>query len=567
MDKNKSLAILKAVAALFMLLVPAFADVFSEKAGIWTVFLITALLFAMRLKNTGKLYYTAVNIGGGLLLLYALLFSLRANNYEGNLIYVFALFGACMFCSLANEYFSESGNENISRRMMYLLVSGGALCALRNVLHWVFVTIPVAGKEAFSKGAGQNDLLAVFMVLTAICALKLFRGNTVRKKRILFLSAVAALFVFVMAKSLIGWLIAAFFALVFAAKKYCKKAFAPIGFALFIAFSAIVFFSFASFPWGRELCDIFSFGAKNLLGYGGGVMSARTLFETGSYKESTVGLSGVLFAQSGIAGLLLCIFIFARSVMICARKKTAESFICLFVTFLIMLLPVSSYATVLLWLAFLTFTEKEAGDAFSKNLNAKFLGKAVYALIIICTVSALLCVQAFMKQGAKESFKKGDYALSYSLCRACAAINVTDSESCRFAAMSIRLGGDIREKKEEAEELILRAIKRDCDNVENIVEKARMHSALGEYEMCAEEYKKASKKTLRNDKYNLEVVKTLYKTVKKYPKGSSETKRAYEEILLIAKETENLDYRKRINDIADKAFTYTKEALKSENID
>ena len=67
-----------------------------------------------------------------------------------------------------------------------------------------------------------------------------------------------------------------------------------------------------------------------------------------------------------------------------------------------------------------------------------------------------------------------------------------------------------------------------------------------------------------NEKYNLALSKTLYKIVQKNPKGSSETKRAYEEILTIAQETQNLDYRKEINDIADKALVFTKGELTDE---
>ena len=49
--------------------------------------------------------------------------------------------------------------------------------------------------------------------------------------------------------------------------------------------------------------------------------------------------------------------------------------------------------------------------------------------------------------------------------------------------------------------------------------------------------------------------------MKNYPKGSSEAKRAYEEIVQTAQATEDLDYRKEINDIADKALGYTKGEL------
>ena len=123
-----------------------------------------------------------------------------------------------------------------------------------------------------------------------------------------------------------------------------------------------------------------------------------------------------------------------------------------------------------------------------------------------------------------------------------------------MAAKSLRKGADIKAMRDEAIALIDKAIKRDESNLENIVEKARIYSACEEYDLCAQQYRIASHSAKVNEKYNLALSKTLYKIVKKNPKGSSETKRAYEEILAIAQETQNLDYRKEINDIADKAL-------------
>jgi hypothetical protein len=77
-------------------------------------------------------------------------------------------------------------------------------------------------------------------------------------------------------------------------------------------------------------------------------------------------------------------------------------------------------------------------------------------------------------------------------------------------------------------------------------------------------YRDALQKAFVKDKYNLELAKMLYKVIEKYPKGSSETKRAYEELLSIASSTEDLNLRKEVNDIADKALGYTKGELGSE---
>ena len=104
--------------------------------------------------------------------------------------------------------------------------------------------------------------------------------------------------------------------------------------------------------------------------------------------------------------------------------------------------------------------------------------------------------------------------------------------------------------------IIDKAIKRDSDNLQNIREKALVYDGCGEFELSAQQYRVASQMAFQKDEYNLLLVKELYKIIKKHPKGSSETKRAYEEIVAIAQATDNLDYKKEINDIADKALKF-----------
>ena len=133
-----------------------------------------------------------------------------------------------------------------------------------------------------------------------------------------------------------------------------------------------------------------------------------------------------------------------------------------------------------------------------------------------------------------------------------------------MAAASLRNQGNTTENIEQAIKLIDKAIKRDKYNLSFMEEKARIYDTYGEYDLSAQQYREASQDAFVKDKYHLSLAKELFKVVKKYPKGSSETKRAYEELLTIAQSTENLDLRKEINDIADKALIYTKGELSSE---
>lgn len=566
-DKNKSLAILQATGAIFMLLAPLIADLFCRRAGVYVAFLTVLIVFLLRMKRTERFYFSLTTIGIAVFSVYLIISSIWATNKEGHLLYIIEMMGIALFFSLAIDYLREGNRENLARRMMYLIFSGGTLCALRNIIYWLFYIIPIAGKASFSQGLKSSDFLSVCMILCIFCALTLFKKNTSLKKRVIILSLLLMGFVFIMAKSLIGWLFLLLTIIMLVSKKYYEKLFMPIGVASIFVFAGVIAIVASLFEWGRAFSELFSFALSHPFGCGGGIMTSQALFAAIPYKDNAAGLLATIFAQSGFIGLIFCLVLVIRSIMLFIRLKTWESFFLSLLTVMMMALPSFSYVSILFWSALFAYNEEMAGLSFGKLPKSKTIGKIVYTLLIICVISSLLCAEAFIRLCADKKMENEDYLSAYSLYRASAAMNITDSESCRLAAKALRKSSDINLQRDEAIALIDKAIKRDFNNMENIVEKAKIYNACGEYDLGAQQYRYAAGKALSKDRYNLELVKTLYKIVKKHPKGSSETKRAYEEILLLAKETENLDYRKSINDIADKAHTFTKEELKSETID
>ena len=565
-DKNKSLALLQAVMALFLVLAPSALQMFPAHLGVYTLFIIFTLIFLLRIKKTQRVYFSPVNLILLPFLGYVIISSLWAGNKEGHLVYSFIIMAVIVFLGLSLDYFKESNTENIERRMMYLLLSSGTLCALVNIGYWFLYILPVGGEGCFSYGMGTNDFLAVFMLFCMLCALALIKSNSRLRRKLIISSFIIMLFVFLMSKSLMGFITAILICVIAVSKKQSEKMFLPISLISVAVLAGISIAVSTVMPWGELSGDLFEFFLKNPMGNGGGVVSAQSLYSTKAYgKDITAPISMLIFAQSGILGVLCCGAIYLRSLIHFLKLRNDSSLICLLVLTLMMILPFgNSYAVLFLWIGLFAYNEQTLSMRLVKSIKSSFLEKAVYVLAVITTVCALLFMQCFMRVCADKEFAKEDYMSAYSIYRAAAAINISDSESCRMAAKCLRKSQDIKLHRDEAIALIDKAIKRDKINLQNIVEKARIYDACEEYDLCAQQYRIASHSAKVNEKYNLFLAKTLYKIVQKNPKGSSETKRAYEEIVTIAQETQNLDYRKEINDIADKALGFTKGELASE---
>lgn len=565
-DKNKSLALLQAVMAFFLVLAPSVLEMLPIHSAIYALFIVFTLIFTVRIKKTQKVYFSPVHLVLLPFLVYVIISSLWAKNNEGHLIYTFIIMTVIVFLCTAIDYFKESSLDNINRRMMYLMLSSGTLCALINIGYWFLYILPVGGKNAFSFGMGTNDFLAVFMLLSMTCGLALMKSNSQPRRRFIIISFIIMLFVFVMTKSLIGFIAAILLCAITVSSKQSEKMFLPISLISVAVLAGISIAVSTVMPWGEFTGDLFDLFLSHPLGNGGGVVSAQTIYASKAYGNGiSAPISMLIFAQSGVLGAVCTVAIYLRTLIHFLKLRNKSSLISLLVMTLIMILPFgNSYAVLFLWLGLFAYNEQALSMCMVRNIKNSSLEKTVYTLAVITTVCTLLFVQCFMRVCADKKFDNKDYMSAYSIYRAAAAINISDSESCRMAAKSLRKGADIKAMRDEAIALIDKAIKRDESNLENIVEKARIYSACEEYDLCAQQYRIASHSAKVNEKYNLALSKTLYKIVKKNPKGSSETKRAYEEILAIAQETQNLDYRKEINDIADKALVFTKGELTGE---
>ena len=562
-DKNKSLTVLQAAMALFIVLAPSLVGILGALAGAYAVSLFSLSLLLIRLKDTEKIYVSRHHFVMLTLLFYSLVSSIWVSNREGHLIYLFVIGAVTAFFSLAIDYFSESSKDTIGRRMLYMLSAGGVICALLNIIYWITCIVPVAGKESFSKGMGSADILAVFLFLCICASLLLLKGNSAMRRHILVFGAALMLFSFVMCQSFPAWAFAFSILVIYVISKKKQKLFTLTGVLGLSVFTLILIIAMRLSLNGAMFADAFSYALVHPFGIGGGFESSRAFFETQAYTENTLTcLLLKLFAGSGIMGLLVTVAIAAFSINHFIKLKSWESLIEMFLTVMMLLLPFNgSFTALLLWVGLMAYNENAAGKCNKRFIKKDYLSKTSYLLLVVCVISVMLISQSFIRSSADLKREKGDYSGAYELYRAAAAINITDAQSCHNAAKMLRLGKELDKKSDEAAALIDKAIKRDKKNLAHLEEKAQIYYACQEYEKSADIFKLVAKGAVINGRYNLSAVRALYGAMKNYPKGSSEAKRAYEEIVKIAQATEDLDYRKEINDIADKALGYTKGEL------
>ena len=565
-NKKRSLNLLQLVAALFILFAAPLVGEIKVSTGIYLLFTVFFVILCARINSTQRIVVSVNHILYLLLGGYAILSTLWAGNKEGHLLYLFSILLLIAFHTLAGDYFCESNTENIKRRFMYMISISGLICAILNFFYWIVKIVPVAGTTPLYRGMGTNDFLAIFLYFSILTTVLLLKGNSKSRKIMLIVSAFIIIFAFIMAKSAVAWTLATVFTIANLTKKKSEKTFmvVSISAAAFFFFCVTVMVSFSGYP--TAFPDVLRVAAKHPFGLGGGFWSARETFSVASYPSVPhVGLLAYLFASGGVLGVLACAFLMLRTLVLFLKLKNLSSFAGLLLCIALVVLPFGANISIILFLIGINaYNEQSTGMYFKFVFNEETVKKVTYVVSILLVVASMLFVHSMIKTSAENAYKSKRYDESYRLYKVAGTINVFDGESLRMATSSLRKSGEIKLLREDAVNIIEKAMKRDKNNIHNIEEKALIYDACEEFELSAQQYRDAVQKAFDKDKYNLLLAKELCKIVEKYPKGSAQTKRSYEEIIKISQTTNGLDIKKEINDIADKVFKYTKGDIVSE---
>lgn len=568
--KQRSLAFIQIFVAVLILAAPSFMSLLSLKGAIYFTFTVSAFLMLLRIKANEKIILSLKHTVYILLIAFGLISLLWISNISGHFVYLFGIGAVCVLTALLKEYFIENTGESFKRRIAYLISISGVTYCLYNIIYWISIVVPVAGNNGFTRGLISRDFSGIFIVISIACTVSLYKGNSKFRKFLISFSLILMAFCLLMTKSCMAWVFAVAFSLLLILKKmFSKKS------SKYTVFSSIVIVLYfigtliIALAGEKEnvFSDVFSFALKHPFGAGGGFLSAKDTFtDYPQIEQMGTGLFLYLFSASGIFGVLSCLVLVIRSVRTFIKLKNTESAIGILCLTALLLLPFGqSFATVILVMGLNTYNEYCADLNLKLQLKQKSIKKLVNIVSVLLAVTASLTVLSFMEMSADRDFERGRYSEAYETYKTVSTIDVFDSRCSEMSALCVLNDKTLRTSiSEDALKLIDKAIKYDRNNLSHYETKAEIHFACGNFNEAAAQYRDILKKSAVNDKYNLSMTKVLYEIIVSNPKGSSETKRAYEEIVNIAQLTENLDIKKEINDLADKALVYTKGELSDE---
>jgi len=562
-NNRTSLAISRLVCALSILLIPSFLNFLSLEVSIYLTCTLFIIVAALRVKADSKIYCSIQYSSYAVLLAFGLLSAFWVENKSIHFLYLFAICSVWAFSIVLKDYFAESNTARFKRRLAYFLGFSGTVCALVNIVYWLLYLVPVGADKPFNIGFNSADWLGMFMSVSIVCFGYLIRHNSMLKRFMMVVCSLIMLFVMYMTKSILAWmfLIALLVLVILKFKLKDSKRFIGCAFSLLTLYFAIIIVYFMHTPNGKLFNDVLAHSLNNLFGYGGGFWSGKGCF-IGSYKVSATGIGLFLYLinSAGIIGFIICGLIFLRNIIIFVKQKSIISAVALLMLLTIFIVPFEwSLSLILIVAGFNSYNEFCADADFKYAVSDTSKKKFNIVICVIILFTVLNMIFSFMKMNAFSHYKNKEYRRSYEIYSIVSNINFIDSESYKMAALSLLdEKTQIIDKKEEAISLIDNAIKYDIHNLENLEVKAGIYSACRNYELASIQYSELARKALVKDEYNLLQAKALFCIVEENPKGSIKTKRTYEEILKIVDCTENLDYKKEIVDIADRALSYTK---------
>ena len=560
-EKMQSTFFLKIVFAILISAMP-FLGAVSENAGFFLMLAVFTALLGWRIYETKKIYMPRISVVAFIFLIYNIIASLWAQDNSGHLFYVSALFSFIVFISLFIDYINKNSDGNLPRRIIYMISVSGVLSAVANIFVWFTSYIPLGKPFAFSCGFNSSFGFGVFMLLSSACMIYLLKKGNSRKKTFIAM-LIITLFGFFMAKSLGALLFVLAIGAACLLRNKGKKTYFALSIAMLIGFIVVFLINITG---NVVFKDAFKVAFTHPFGIGGGAFrSSYAVFASEFYKNAPISLMAYTASSSGIIGIVFLMLLVLYVICDVYKNKNFISIFIAMTMFYILFSPFKGeLASVFMWIALLIYNHNSKKAETGIAINKKREQKIVVALLAVSMLSLVGAGSALIKNTADSFYENEEYMSAYSWYKASANLNFTDDESARKVSVCLRNLGRARSDESEAIRYADKAIARSKNNMANYVEKARVYEEAKRFDRAISQWESIIGKASHNDEYKLRYSKVLYKVIKKEEKGNSKTKEAYEKLMLISEQTKDLDIKKEINDIRDKAYSYTKGELKDE---
>lgn len=524
--------------------------------------LLCILLFgtaAMRLYAEGKFYISPIHSVLCTLLIHSVLIFPFAKSSVGNLRYVCALLLLTVAMSLFIDYCKENDSRGFNWRILLFTTLAAGMLALADVIYWYIKVMPYTSRARVAFGLGSGDLCAAFFVCGGLAAIELKSIVGKKTKRFLYGSIVLSLTAFFLCAGIKAYIFTALMTAAILVYKKKKKYFGIIGCAAVCALCIALPITGAT-PLGKELPR---FILRYPLGMGGGDTEMLVpLMQTHFFSnECGAGIIEKAVLCSGSVGIAAILTVFVRMTFLFIKNKSLASFASAMLTVYIVLCGGgSSFSAYVLLCAVIAYGDVCANAVKPVKLKAKALKRLVTAFGALAIIAAFLFCEGLMCKRADSLYKQEKYDEAYSLYKSCATINPLDTNA-RMGVLNAYCKSQNTDNEAFARETVNTLVKLEKNNASVYAICAKFYATTNEYDREVQMWREAINTASCDDGYRLSAVKALYKKMKAEKRGSEAVLTAYEEINRISEKTTDIDIKKKINDIADKAQKLTKEVI------
>ena len=559
LNEKKSVEIIKVVMAITTVFLPFLTGLLNDVTATYLLLTVFCGVFAIRLIKSAKAGVSVLTLIGLCLTAYSVLSSLWVDNREGHMLYVSGLLLTAVFTSVLTDYYVHA--DNTTRRFSYMLTMSGVVCAAGSMCDWLINIVPYGNGKNLTFGFENSEFLAIFMLLSIISSVSLLKNNARTRKIIIRCSLVLMVFVFFLTAGFVAWMLVILTAVLLVVRNFYTKLFFPAGLCAVVVFSVTVISVALSGGRGIVFREVYGFGIESFFGNGGGFFAAKEIFLSVPSTETTSGLLAYITAASGVFGLGVCVILFIINAISFNKLRDFPSLFALLVTVPLMFLPFGGICTILFYFGLMLFNISNWKTGAFRTVTVRQKMKVKRMLVASFAVLAMtvpVLTGNIVANYADMCFKDGEFSSAFDFYKVASSINLTDAHSCYMAVISMKNGNLIQNNSQCAHEMIDKAIEREPDNLKFRKEKALLYELSGEYDKAAKLYSDAARRAKTGDEYNLMLAKVLFHKIEEYPKGSIESRNIHNEISQLAGKTDNIEIKKEINDIADKAQPFTK---------
>lgn len=543
MAKIKNISVVHTVLMLFLFLSPVFGSGLENRAVVYISLCALFLCMAFTVIKSGRIVLTKTFAVFMSIAIYAFLQLLFVSDKGSQ----FAWASAFLLCATASlvmgEYRRQIGSDALGQIFKRLVFAGAVIYAVAAVLYQVFIQSSFWGSQMDFSG-GSATAAACFMLAGIMLLGEMFGTKT--KNVWVYIAFAVMAYVFVMTKSFVGYTVAALVVFAFFMTKKHKRTEAFVSLVGVAAASVLsIIVAIADVVSNPMKINAAIKGLVSIFGVGcGGYNAANSVLgkayeseaATGALMAESFGVIGVVFVAIWIAGAFL-------------QYKKTRSFTDLVLMLVFIALVFSSAASVVFALPVVCmyYTMREE-DYVIWELHGAF--SALFGLLAVFFLIPSLAFVPYSM--ARQSLDVGKYEKSAELYAAGASMEMFNSKGWEAAYNSSVKAFEETSVAPYREKYIDNAIKFNKKNYEYKVEKAKVHTADGDYLGALEIWESIITRYDREYLYPA-YAQRIYDVMANCPIGLERVEELYNKIGEYAKKATDAAVVREVNDILAKS--------------